>query len=194
MAADPFPIFKSNGGTHPRPPRSIRIVQHLRTYRIVPALLALSLVLTAATPLVRYSCGMTAEEMATMPCHDGTSGHHDAPAMHDDALAMHGEMPMHGDMTDGAMPCHEVPGEEPPTPPAPCPDDSTSIHDACCSTASAPVAPMPERVELSPTALASFVVSLQPAAPSPDTHGPPAAESPPPAPVALHVLYESFLI
>ena len=165
-------------------------MQQLRAYRLVPALLALSLVLTAASPLVRYSCGMTATEMATMPCCDDKAGHHDVPAM-----PMHGEMPMHGDMADVAMPCHEAPGDEVPTPPAPCPDtDSPALHDACCSTASTPVAPAPERIELTPTALTALVAAfLLPAAPSADAHAPPAAESPPPAPVALHLLYGTFL-
>lgn len=158
-------------------------MQSLRTYRLVPALLALSLVLTATTPLVVHACGMTPDEMASNPCCDDQAGHHDAPAM-----PMHSDMP-HGESAD-AMPCHEAP-----TPPEPCPDaDGPALHDACCQTADAPTAPAPERVELNPTALSALVVAfLQPAPPPPVIQAPPAAESPPRAPIALHLLYGSFL-
>lgn len=157
-------------------------MQQLRTYRLVPALLALTLVLTAATPLVRYSCGMSAMEMAAMPCHGGESEHQDAPAM-----------PMHGDIADAAMPCHEASAVDAPATPPPCPDGAT-LHDTCCVTADAPAAPVPERVELSPTALAALVAAfLQPPPAAPAAPRSPSADPPPPAPVALHLLYGTFL-
>jgi hypothetical protein len=169
------------GNESPRLPY-ICVVHTLRSYRLVPALLALSLVLTAATPFVRYSCGMTVT--AKMPCCDDEAGHHDAPSM-----------PIHVDTGGSAMPCHDAPGEAPSTPPAPCPNaNSPALHDACCSTASAPVAPTPERVELNPTALTALVVAfLRPAAPSADALTPPPADASLPAPVALHLLYGTFL-
>lgn len=160
-------------------------MQHLRTYRLAPALLALSLVLTAAAPLVRHSCGMTEQEMATKPCCHDKAQHHDAPAMPDDAMA-------HSSSTDTTMPCHESP-EAPPADSSPCPDNGPALHDTCCFTADAPTAPAPERVELSPTALVAFVAAfVTTAPPSADTHAPPADTSPP-APIALHLLYGTFL-
>ena len=165
-------------------------MQQFRAYRLVPALLALSLVLTAATPLVRYSCGMSAIEMATMPCCDGKAGHHDAPAM-----PMHGEMPAHDGMAGGEMPCHDAPGDDAPALPSPCPDtDGPALHDACCTTADTPAAPPPERVDLNPTALVVLVASfLLPADPPAHVPAPPSSESPPAPPVALHLLYGTFL-
>ena len=154
----------------------------LRSYRLVPALLALSLVLTAATPLVRPACGMTEAEMATMPCCDDESNHHDTMAMHGDAMD-------HGTTSDAAPPCHDAPEA-----PTPCPHEGATLHDACCFTADAPAAPTPERLQFSPTGLVALVAAFALPTPRPAAHAPPPSDSPPPAPVALHVLYELFLI
>lgn len=154
-----------------------------RLHSVLPALLALSLVLTAATPLVRHACGMTEAEMAAMPCCEGES--HDAPAH---------PMPE-------APPCHDAPTEhEVPAPEAPashdCPDahHTTAIHATCCAAVATPAAPVPERFELLPTVLpalvAAFALPPEPP-PSPPRFG---SDLPPPAPVALHVLFERFLI
>lgn len=167
------------------PPRVLYLatVRALRSYRLVPAVLALSLVLTAATPLVRHSCGMTETEMAAKPCCKNKAGHHGAPAMHGDMA--------HGAAND-AMPCHDAPA--PSERSAPCPDDGATMHDACCFTADAPIAPTTERLQLSPTALVVLAASFAlPTLPPAEAHGPPPSGSPPPAPTALHVLYGSFL-
>lgn len=154
-------------------------MKSLRLHSVLPALLALSLVLTAATPLVRHACGMTEAEMATMPCCEGEAGHHDAPAH---------PMPE-------APPCHDAPVPEAPAS-HDCPDahHTTAIHATCCTAVAAPAAPALERVELLPTVLPALVAAL--ALPPEPPPAPPrlGSDLPPPAPVALHVLFERFLI
>lgn len=153
----------------------------LRSYRLVPALLALSLVLTAATPLIQHSCGMTEAEMATMACCEGKARAHEAPTMHGDMA--------HHEATD-APPCHDAPA--PPEPP--CPDEGPAFHGACCYATDAPSAPPPERPQLGSSAIAALVAAfVLPTPPPADAHASPPADSSPPAPVALHVLYGSFL-
>jgi hypothetical protein len=159
------------------------IVHALRSYRLVPALLALSLVLTAASPLIQHSCGMTDAEMATMPCCEGGVSAHEAPAMH-------GDVDLHG-ATD-TPPCHDAPAT--PQPPPPCPDDGPAVHDACCYATDAPTAPTPERPQFSSSALVALVAAfVLPTPPPVDAHASPPTDSSPPAPVALHLLYGSFL-
>jgi hypothetical protein len=164
-------------------------VRSLKTYRAVSALLALSLVLTAAMPLVRPSCGMTLAEMAEKPCCKGKAGHHDAPAMpsHDDAMA-------HGALSEATPPCHDAPAPE--TPETPCPEtpDWLALQATCCSNVEAPTAPALERVQpLQANVLALVAAFVAPPAPAANAHAPPTSGFSPPAPVALHVLYGSFL-
>ena len=150
-----------------------------RLHSLLPALLALSLVLTAATPLVRHACGMTEAERAAMPC--CPPGTHEAP-------------------TPDAPPCHDAPASEAPAPEAPashdCPDahHRTAMHATCCAAVGAPAAPAPERVELLPTVLpalaAAFALPPEPPPSPPRLDG----DLSPPASVALHVLFERFLI
>ena len=151
----------------------------LRSYSFIPALLALSLVLTAATPLIRTSCGMSLAEMAEMPCCKDKAGHHDVPAM-----------PSHeGMMADGDMPCHDAPEE-----PAPCPEQGATLSGPCCFTADAPTAPPPDRPQLGSTALVALVAAfVLPIPPPADAYASPPSAPSPPAPVALHLLYGSFL-
>ena len=104
----------------------------LRTYRLLPALLALSVVLTAAAPLVRASCGMSTMEMAAMPCcedghRDGHHGTHAAPVPH---------------ATDEAPPCHDAPA---PPPEAPCP--APVAQDACCASGERGTTPVTKEVD-----------------------------------------------
>lgn len=151
-------------------------MRRLRRHSALPALLALSLVLTAATPLVRHACGMTEAEMVAMPCCEG-----EAPDTH--------PMP----------PCHDAPAEHE-APKAPtshdCPNThhTTAMHATCCTAVATPAAPAPERVELLPTVLpalvAAFVLPPEPPPSPPRLDG----DLSPPAPVALHVLLERFLI
>jgi hypothetical protein len=158
-------------------------VHALRSYRLVPALLALSLVLTAATPLVQHSCGMTEAEMATMPCCEGKASAHAAPTVRSDAAPP--------EATD-APPCHDLPAS--PEPPAPCPDEAPTLHGACCYATDAPTAPTPERPPFGSSALVALVAAfVLPTPPPADAHALPPTDSSPPAPVALHVLYGSFL-
>lgn len=117
-----------------------------------------------------------------MPCCEGES--HDALAH---------PMP-------DAPPCHDAPASEAPAPEAPashdCPDahHRSAVHAPCCASVEAPAAPAPERVELLPTVLpalaAAFVLPPEPPPSPPRLDGDPS----PPAPVALHVLFERFLI
>lgn len=120
--------------------------------------------------------------MATMPCCDGKSDRHDA-------MTMHGGTMDHGATPDAVPPCHDAPEV-----PAPCPHESATLHDACCFTADAPTAPTPERLQLSPAGLVAlaiaFVLLPEPPPLPPRWSG----DLSPPAPVALHVLYERFLI
>ena len=145
----------------------------LRLHSLLPTLLALSLVLTAATPLVRHACAMAEAETTTMPC--CPPGTHEAP-------------------TPDAPPCHDAPAPEAPAE-HDCPDahHQAALHAACCTAVAAPAAPAPERVELLPTVLpapvAAFVRPPEPPPSPPRLDG----DLPPPAPVALHVLYERFL-
>ena len=144
----------------------------LRRYRLVPSLLALSLVLTAAAPLVAPSCGMTAAEMASVPCCDG-----------------HGLAAAHTKAPEATPPCHGEPEEEPS---APC-SEALTLSAACCASSDSAVALLPDRAPLlhaDALALAASLLATPPATPAPPR--PPGA-SDPPAPVALHLLYGSFL-
>ena len=135
--------------------------------------------LTAAAPLVRHACEMDAPEMAAMPCCEGEA--HDAHPM------------------PPAPSCHDAPVEHK-APEAPashdCPDahHRAAIHATCCTAVAAPAAPAPERAELLPTVLPALVAAF--ALPSEPPPSPPRLDGDlsPPAPVALHVLFERFLI
>lgn len=150
----------------------------LRIYRLIPALLSLSLVLTAATPLVRHACPMADMETMTKSCCKGKADRHDMP---------------HGDRS-GAMPCHDTPTSD--APEAPCSDSlgGLGLQAACCTNVEAPAAPVPERVEVLPASLVTLVATVL-APPAEPPSWPPRlpGDLPPPAPVALHLLYGSFL-
>lgn len=148
-----------------------------RTYRPLATVLAFSLLLTVATPLVRHACAMAGAEMATMPC--CPPGAHDTPAH----------------PVSDVPPCHDAPAEHE-APAEPCPDASewSAMRAACYANVEAPAAPALERVELTPAdlpmLLAAFVLPPEPPPSPPIVSGDPS----PPQPVALHVLYERFLI
>lgn len=118
------------------------------------------------------------EAETRMPCCEGEAEHHHAPAH---------PLPE-------APPCHDAPAPEAPAS-RDCPDahHQTAIHAPCCASVEAPAAPAPERVELLPPVLAAPVAAFALPPDPPPSPPRPAGGLSPPAPVALHVLYELFL-
>lgn len=126
---------------------------------------------------------MTAEEMATKPCCKDHDDRHGAPVM-----------PMHNDAVASSMPCHNAPASD--APEAPCSDtpDWLALRAACCANVEAPTAPAPERIQPLQAGLLALAATVLTLPPEPPPSPPrPTGDLPPPAPVALHVLYNSFL-
>ena len=164
------------------------MLDRLRTYRLLPALLALALLASAALPLAQEVCAMQAQEHHPMPAHsDSTSDDaHEAAAQ---------AMPMHA--ADRCC-CNGENQGEPAQPPCH-PTKAVSLEALCCEATPAgaepwgllPATPQPPDIAY---ALAAVALDVRADETRAHAHAPwQAPVDPPPSPPA-RLLFSVFLI